>query len=102
MIRYISKDVDGISIENTVNTRLSFEQYQIMVKFEIDLDNLNSLLKSDLQTMADTMAISYSASETKSSIITKINEKVMTAEEARVYISENSLTWDGPEPEINP
>lgn len=52
--------------------------------------------------VADTMAISYSASETKSSIITKINEKVMTVEEARVYISENSVAWNGPDPELNP
>lgn len=97
MIRYIAKDVDGISIENTLNTRLSFEQYQIMVKFEIDLDNLNSLLKVNLQAMATTMAISFTKSETKASIIAKINEKVMTGEEARVYINENSLTWNGPD-----
>jgi hypothetical protein len=102
MIRYIAKDVDNISIENTINQRISFDQSQIMVKFEIDLDNLSSVLKADLQTMADTMAISYSASETKASIIAKINEKVMTVEEARVYISENSLTWNGPDPELDP
>jgi hypothetical protein len=97
MIRYIAKDVDGISIENTINQRISVDQSQIMVKFEIDLDNLNSLLKVNLQAMATTMAISFTKSETKASIIAKINEKVMTVEEARAYISENSLTWNGPD-----
>ena len=70
-----------------------------MVKFEIDLDNLSSVLKVNLQAMATTMAIFFTKSETKASIIAKINEKVMTVEEARVYINENSLTWNGPEPD---
>ncbi len=47
--------------------------------------------------MATTMAISFTKSETKASIIAKINEKVMTGDEARVYINENSLTWNGPD-----
>jgi hypothetical protein len=102
MIRYIIKSVDGVSLENTLGSRLNQAHDEVCTKIEIDLDNLNSLLKADLQTMADTMAISYSASETKSSIITKINEKVMTRDEARDHIRENSLVWNGPEPVLNP
>jgi hypothetical protein len=90
--------VDNISIENTINTRTSLDHSLVIVKFEIDLDNLGSLLKVDLQTMATTMAIPFTTSETKASIITKINEKVMTRDEARGYINDNFLAWDGPKP----
>ena len=98
MIRYIVKSVDNIAIENTINTRTSLEQSLIIVKFEIDLDNLSSFLKVDLQAMATTMAISFATSETKASIIAKINEKVMTRDEASEYINDNFLVWDGPQP----
>jgi uncharacterized protein involved in exopolysaccharide biosynthesis len=102
MIRYVIKSVDGISLDNALASRLNQAHDEVCTKIEIDLDNLNSLLKVDLQAMATTMAISFTASETKASIIAKINEKVMTREEARAYISENSLTWNGPDPELNP
>ena len=102
MIRYVIKSVDGISLDNALASRLNQARDEVCTKIEIDLDNLNSLSKVDLQDIATTMAISFTASETKASIIAKINEKVMTRDEARDYISDNSLAWNGPDPELNP
>jgi hypothetical protein len=102
MIRYIIKSIDNISIENTINTRTSLDQSLIIVKFEIDLDILDSLLKVDLQAIATTMAISFTTSETKASIVAKINERVMTRDETREYINDNFLIWNGPGPGPNP
>tara|TARA_R110002020_G_scaffold52917_5_gene148436 strand:- start:899 stop:1420 length:522 start_codon:yes stop_codon:yes gene_type:complete len=96
MIRYVVKNVDNISIENTINTRKSLDHSLVVVKFEIDLDNLSSLLKVELQAMATTMAISFTKSETKASLIAKINEKTMTHYEAGKYINDNFLAWEGP------
>tara|TARA_R100000664_G_C2758618_1_gene147641 strand:+ start:678 stop:983 length:306 start_codon:yes stop_codon:yes gene_type:complete len=97
MIRYIVKSVDNIPITGTINNRISCDNTQIIVKFEIDLDNLSSLLKADLKSLADSMAINYSSSETKSVLISKINEKVKTQIEMREYIRENTDFWN-PEP----
>ena len=94
MIRYIIKSVDNVPIDGTINNRVSYDNTQVIVKFEIDLDNLNSLLKADLKSIADSMAINYSSSTTKSELITKINEKVKTQAEMREYINENNDFWN--------
>jgi methyl-accepting chemotaxis protein len=101
MIRYIVKNVDNIAINGTINSRISYDRTQIIVKFEIDLDNLSSLLKSDLQSLADSMAISYTSKEAKASIVSKINEKVKTQAEMIEYTRDNTDLWN-PEPGTYP
>lgn len=102
MIGYIVKSVDGVSVQNTIGGRLSQDESQIIVKFEIDLNNLNSFLKADLVTLAKTIGLSVSMSTTKQSIITEIENTVKDREEMREYISENTLFWNGPQPENIP
>jgi hypothetical protein len=102
MIGYIVKSVDGVSVQNTIGGRLSQDESQIIVKFEIDLNNLNSFLKVDLVTLAKAIGLAVSMSHTKAAIIAKIENTVKTRDEMRAYISANTLLWNAPLPEDYP